>query len=91
VPGGQPVWHFQDDAVTGQVVINHLIPGGDIMPVIDQAGYQPTRYRPLADGPPGIGEFSKDLAFELYTVPEPATCCLILIGLTLFTANRRWR
>ncbi|HJS06283.1 MAG TPA: PEP-CTERM sorting domain-containing protein, partial [Pirellulales bacterium] len=46
----------------------------------DQAGFQPTRYLPLADGPPGIGEFSKDLAFELYTVPEPATWALLMSG-----------
>ena len=43
---------------------------GQIMPLVDQAGYQPTRYLALADGPPGIGEFSKDLAFELYTRPR---------------------
>jgi hypothetical protein len=90
VPGGTPVWHFQDDAVTGNIVVNHLIPMGEIMPQIDQAGYQPTRYRPLADGPPGIGEFSKDLAFELYTiVPEPATSALVAIGLAGVVALRR--
>ena len=45
VPGGTPVWHFQDDAVTGHIVVNHSsTPMGDIMPLIDQAGYQPTRY-----------------------------------------------
>jgi hypothetical protein len=90
VPGGTPVWHFQDDAVTGQIVVNHLIPMGDVMPQIDQAGFQPTRYLPLADGPPGIGEFSKDLAFELYTiVPEPAACALVAIGLAGVVAFRR--
>jgi hypothetical protein len=89
-PGGTPVWHFQDDAVTGHIVVNHLIPMGDIMPQIDQAGYQPTRYLALADGPPGIGEFSKDLAFELYTiVPEPATCALLAIGLVGFACRRQ--
>jgi hypothetical protein len=91
VPGGTPVWHFQDDAVTGHIVVNHLsTPMGQIMPLIDQAGYQPTRYLPFADGPPGIGEFSKDLAFELYTiVPEPATCALMAIGLAGVVAFRR--
>jgi hypothetical protein len=85
------VWHFQDDAVTGHIVVNHLIPMGEIMPQIDQAGYQPTRYLALADGPPGIGEFSKDLAFELYTmqIPEPATCALVAIGLAGAVAMRR--
>ena len=60
------------------------------MPLVDQAGYQPTRYLALADGPPGIGEFSKDLAFELYTiVPEPATCALLAIGLAGVSGLRR--
>ena len=82
VPGGTPVWHFQDNAVTGRVVVDHLsTPMGQIMPRVDQAEFRPTRYLTLADGPPGIGEFSKDLAFELYTVPEPATCMLLLIGI----------
>jgi hypothetical protein len=82
VPGGTPVWHFQDDAVTGQIVVNHLsTSAGQISPVIDQAGYQPTRYLAIADGPPGIGEFSKDLAFELYTIPEPAAFTLLAIAL----------
>jgi hypothetical protein len=90
VPGGTPVWHFQDDAVTGHIVVNHLsTPMDNIMPIIDQAGYQPTRYLPLADGPPGIGEFSKDLAFELYTVPEPATCALVLLGIGAAVLGRR--
>ncbi|HEX6961092.1 MAG TPA: PEP-CTERM sorting domain-containing protein, partial [Lacipirellula sp.] len=90
VPGGTPVWHFQDDAVTGHIVVNHLTtPMGSIMPIIDQAGYQPTRYLPLADGPRGIGEFSKDLAFELYTVPEPATCALAMLGLAIIAVQCR--
>lgn len=82
VPGGTPVWHFQDDAVTGRVVVDHLsTPMGSIMPIVDQAGYQPTRYLALADGPPGISNFSKDLAFELYTIPEPGTWALLIAGL----------
>jgi len=89
-PGSTPVWHFQDDAVTGRIVVDHLSTSmGQIMPLVDQAGYQPTRYLGLADGPPGIGEFSKDLAFELYTVPEPATCALMLAGLAGAVALRR--
>jgi PEP-CTERM motif len=81
-PGGVPIYHFQDDAVTGNVFVNtQLTPMGEIMPFVEQGGYQPRRYLGLADGPPIIAEFSKDLAFELYTVPEPATCVLIAIGL----------
>ena len=63
---------------------------GQIMPLIDQAGFQPTRYLNLADGPPGIGEFSKDLAFEIYTIPEPATCLVLVAGVAcLATLGRR--
>ena len=44
---------------------------------VAQTGFQPRRYQPGADGPQIIIEFSKDLAFELYTiVPEPATFAL---------------
>ncbi len=58
--------------------------------LVDQAGYQPTRYLPLADGPPGIGEFSKDLAFELYSIPEPGTWGLLTSGVAGIGALR-WR
>jgi hypothetical protein len=91
VPGGFTVWHFQDDAVTGDVVVNHLVPMGEVMPIIDQANYAPTHYLPGADGPPLIQRFSKDLAFELYTVPEPASCALIAIGVVVAIAQRRSR
>jgi hypothetical protein len=91
-PGGIPVWHFQDDAVTGDVRIDHLSTRmGLIMPIVEQRNFQPTRYLNLADGPPGIGEFSKDLAFELYTVPEPSTIGLLLIAITAGAAQRRRR
>ena len=90
VPGGTPVWHFQDDAVTGRIVVDHLsTPMGGIMPLVDQAGYQPTRYLDLVDGPPGIGEFSKDLAFALYTVPEPSGAVLVLAGFVGVLTRRR--
>src|SRR6185436_16703315 len=90
-PSGVPIYHFQDDAVTGRVFVNtQLTPTGEITPFVEQGGYQPTRYLALADGPPLIGNFSKDLAFELYTIPEPATCALIIIGLAaVFGIYRR--
>jgi hypothetical protein len=78
---GTPIWHFQDDAVTGRVFVNPNIPGGDIMPRVEQGEYRPTRYLAGADGPPIIADFSKDLAFELYTIPEPAAGALLLVGL----------
>jgi hypothetical protein len=89
VPGGFPVWHFQDDAVTGRVLVDTAGPMGQIMPVIQQDEYLPTRYLDLIDGPPPIGQHSKDLAFVLYTVPEPATSVLMLAGLAGALVVRR--
>jgi hypothetical protein len=89
LPGsGQPVWHFQDDAVSGALSIT---PGSSpIMPNVlqDPATFAPHNYIDGVDGPTGIGQFSKDLAFELYTVPEPASLALIGFG-ALFVARRR--
>jgi hypothetical protein len=87
--GGAPIWHFQDDAVTGRVLVNQLIPGGEVMPRIEQGEYRPTRYLAGADGPPIIADFSKDLAFELYTIPEPAAGSLMLVGLASTLLFRR--
>lgn len=98
VPGTKvPVWHFQDDAVTGIVNIDTAqSPVGQIMPEVTQDLYAPTHYLDFADGPGGlagqlgISQFSKDLAFELYTViPEPATCLLLLIGLGVIATCRK--
>jgi hypothetical protein len=89
-PVGTPIWHFQDDAVTGIVTVDHLsTPMGQIMPVVIQDLHQPTRYLEDADGPPPIGQFSKDLAFELYTVPEPGICAFGVAGLCGVVALRR--
>ncbi len=83
------VWHFQDDAVTGDVIILLPQPSPQPQPInVTQAQYSPTHYLDDADGPgsiPGatggnIGQFSKDLAFELYTIPEPATLGLLTMG-----------
>ena len=70
-----PVWHFQDDAVTGDVRISPDSTGSYLMPVVfqPQQNMLPTHYLDFADGPgpipgtnfPSIGQFSKDLAFEL--------------------------
>jgi hypothetical protein len=75
-----PVWHFQDDAVSG-VVTALIDPAMPNMPVIDQAQYAPQRYEFPTDGPDGIQDFSKDLAFELYTIPEPGSIALLFGGL----------
>ena len=75
------VWHFQDDAVFGDVVINE---NGDEMPAVNQ---DPTTWEEEyykyslpycntsqgVDGPDEIVQYSKDLAFELWTKSCP-TC-----------------
>ncbi len=102
VPGtGIPVWHFQDDAITGIVAVDTTLnPNGQIMPDVfqDPFTFNPTNYLDGIDGPAGpipgtgISQFSKDLAFELYTViPEPATCMLMLLGLGAIAGCRRHR
>jgi hypothetical protein len=99
---GSPVWHFQDDAVTGDL---RYIPSqgsaGIFQPAINM---QPTFYLGNGiDGPSGIpgvvgiDSFSKDLAFQLFThnppiVPEPCTCLLLVCGvLGVALSNRRRR
>lgn len=87
-PATDPVWHFQDDAVTGQVdIFPNAVPGA--IQVI-QYNMQPTNYIDNIDGPPGIGQYSKDLAFELYTVnvPEPAVPALLGILATALILRR---
>ncbi len=91
VPGTNiPVWHFQDDAVTGVLGIT-LNPNAPLMPDIQQDVLGPTRYVDLLDGPDGISQYSKDLAFELYTVPEPTTVALLGLGLLCLGKRRRLR
>jgi len=87
-----PVWHFQDDAVTGFI---ELYPGTQADVV--QTQFKPVNYMGGADGPGpaagatdgGIGQFSKDLAFELYTIPEPATLGLLALGGLAMLRRRR--
>ncbi len=98
VPGtNNPIYHFQDDAVQGDL---RFTPGAPPGQDIVQLNMLPTNYMfvnsagvgPI-DGPPGIELHSKDLAFQLYTnniVPEPASC-LLLLGGSLALANFRRR
>jgi PEP-CTERM motif len=97
VPGtNTPIWHFQDDAVTGILDFTPNPPIGS--PNINQFNMTPANYvfvnsvgtGPI-DGPAGIELHSKDLAFRLYTtnVPEPASCMLMAIGLVGVFATRR--
>jgi hypothetical protein len=70
LPDGTRVWHFQDDAVTGTLEFVGFDPHGSPGEVnfVQWEDYQETFYMAEADGPPEIAEFSKDLAFELWTV-----------------------
>jgi len=91
---GIDVWHFQDDAVTGSVTITPgPVPGGGLTVFQDPLTFQPTHYLDDIDGPVGIGQYSKDLAFELYTtaVPEPASIGLACVGMLLFGVGARRR
>jgi hypothetical protein len=89
-----PIWHFQDDAVSGNI---------DVVTGVNSAGTQTVQqviqhlvtfndeyYIDGLDGPganvvpgfQGISKYSKDLAFELFTVvPEPT--CFVLLGVCL--------
>jgi PEP-CTERM motif-containing protein len=96
IPGTNlPIWHFQDDAVQGNLDFIVNPPIGT--PPINQTQMVPTHYQfvnsagvgPI-DGPAGIEIHSKDLAFRLFTVvPEPATCLLMGIALAGVFATRR--
>ena len=68
------VWHFQDDAVSGDVFIDEDVADG--VPFVDQPTWIEEYYRFIwelcgttgyVDGPPEIEAYSKDLAFELWT------------------------
>ncbi|HDZ20889.1 hypothetical protein LCGC14_0274590 [marine sediment metagenome] len=78
------IWHFQDDAVTGGIDYVDLGPNPPIASGVsfDQglSTFRETYYVDNLDGPVGINNFSKDLAFELYTVPEPAMMGLLALG-----------
>lgn len=71
------VWHFQDDAVVGGLIVTPNAAGGL---TLQQPGFAPQNYIDNIDGPAGIGAYSKDLAFSLYTIPEPATLGVVALG-----------
>ncbi|MCC7086345.1 MAG: PEP-CTERM sorting domain-containing protein [Pirellulales bacterium] len=75
-----PVYHFQDDAVQGPITV-FPDPSMPNMPNLEQGLGTPQNYIYPWDGPDSIQQFSKDLAFELYTIPEPAAGMLLAAGL----------
>ncbi|MBI2823499.1 MAG: PEP-CTERM sorting domain-containing protein [Planctomycetia bacterium] len=87
-PAGFPfdVWHFQDDAVKGSMSLQ--LDGLGIV----QTQFDDQNYVAPYDGPSIITQFSKDLAFELYRVPEPSSIALLVVGafgLVAFHRRRR--
>jgi hypothetical protein len=90
-----PIWHFQDDAVSG--VIDYGVNSAGVFQVNSETQMQPLNYQftpgavPI-DGPPGIQNFSEDLSFELYTVvPEPSTIVLLMLGGGGMAMIAQWR
>jgi hypothetical protein len=89
-----PVWHFQDDAVSGKLDVNTFVNTANVE-VIQSVNqhiltFQPENYVDNWDGQPGISAFSKDLAFELYTtVPEPTSFGLMGVALAAAALRRR--
>ena len=88
-----PVWHFQDDAVSGQIWFD---PTDATTPNIVQELRGPENYISFLpdglgpiDGPDGIEQYSKDLAFVLWTVPEPTTAVLLAVGALAMAYRRR--
>jgi hypothetical protein len=96
---GQNIYHFQDDAVQGDL---RFTPGAlTLSQIIVQQNPVPQNYvhfnsagvGPI-DGPTGIELHSKDLAFRLFTkqiVPEPTTCLLLMSGALGMAMMRRRR
>jgi len=88
-PATDPIWHFQDDAVTGGVDVTPNAAPSAIQ--VNQYNLSSTNYLDNIDGPTGIGQYSKDLAFEIYTVPEPAGPMILGLALTALVLRRRRR
>jgi hypothetical protein len=85
-PPQQPVWHFQDDAVSNNTY--QLNANG--IPIVS-GPYIPQTYIPGIDLPSSSPAYSKDLAFALYTtVPEPASLGVVVLA-GLVTLRRRYR
>ena len=85
-PTAGVVWHFQDDAVQGTIITTDFPDCNQ--GTMGQSIGMPQAYIAPLDGPDGIQNFSKDLAFELYTIPEPAGLALMSLGALVLVACR---
>ncbi len=89
--GTFPVWHYGDDAVQG--FLNYIPPSTTHGGSVDEGDFVPLTYNPsntTTDGPAIVTGLSEDLAFQLYTTPEPAPLALLAIaGAALLLVRRR--
>jgi hypothetical protein len=90
---GQPVYHYLDDAVTGNVT---YIPGAPPPQGLIETDMTPLFYSNVSSidgfGATGVGAPSEDLAFSLYynpTVPEPVALPLLAAGMFFLRRQRR--
>jgi hypothetical protein len=87
------VYHYLDDAVTGNVT---YIPGAPPPQSLFETNMTPLFYSNVSSidgfGATGVGAPSEDLAFSLYynpTVPEPVALPLLAAGMFFLRRQRR--
>ena len=91
LPPSTIVWKFGLAAAPGDFRVRRGVGGSFVMPRVtgNESGQGPQNYETAADGPLAIAAFPRDLAFELYTVPEPASMALVLIAIAARCLGRR--
>jgi hypothetical protein len=86
-----PIWHFQDDAVTGAITYFPAIASTGAEGILQESQFARLSYNPSTDGigVAGAAPISEDLAFNLYTVvPEPGSLG-VLAGVGLLLRRHR--